>query len=141
MHTSPTQHPWRRQLRKALLLVCLFSSLPAIAHHAFTMFDRTRVVNLSGTVRTFQYTNPHAYLWLYVMNDKGTEDLWGIEFTSGPSGLERNGWSKDTLKKGDKVSIDINPLKDGRNGGTVLKVRLADGRILNTFSDFSEPAK
>jgi hypothetical protein len=100
----------------------------AMAHHSYAMFDKSKTETINGTVRTVQWTNPHVYVWLYVPNDKGTQDIWGIEFGGGPNGLERHGWTKHTLNVGDKISLKINPLKDGRTGGLFLEVTLPNGK-------------
>lgn len=103
----------------------------AFAHHSYAMFDRDKVVNCAAVVRTWEFTNPHATLWVYIDDSQGKPKLWGLE-APGPSQLLRGGWDKDTVKPGDKVTISINPLRDGRNGGSLVKIVLADGRALGT---------
>jgi hypothetical protein len=100
---------------------------PAPAHHSYAMFDRTQTLTVSGTVRTFLWANPHVYLWVYV--DK---DLYAFEFGGGPNALVRSGWSKETLKAGDKITVTYNPLKDGRTGGEFVSVVLPDGSHLDS---------
>lgn len=107
----------------------------AWAHHSYAMFDKSKTMLINGTVRTVQWTNPHVYVWLYVPNAKGVQDVWGIEFGGGPNGLERHGWSKRTLNPGDKVTMTINPLKDGRTGGLFLKVTLPNGKAMTMGGD------
>lgn len=87
---------------------------------------------LVGTVKEFEWTSPHTWLWMYVANDKGELAKWGIEGMS-PSFLGRRGWSKKTLKPGDKVTVEIHPLRSGQNGGVLVNVTLPDGRILRMF--------
>jgi hypothetical protein len=110
---------------------------PASAHHSFAMFDRTKTIKLSGTVKQYDWTNPHAYIWLDVV-DKGTTTTWAIESAS-PGILVRHGWTKDTMKPGDKVDIDVNPLKDGRNGGSFVRAYFPDGTTMTTGSGAQEP--
>lgn len=110
---------------KLALLAVIAGSLiaadvPAMAHHSYAMFDRSRTVKIDGTVKLFQWTNPHMYLWVVVKNDKGVEELWGIEGSS-PNSLSRIGWNKHTLDPGDKVQVELQPLKDGRTGGFFVK--------------------
>ena len=101
------------------------ADVPAMAHHSYAMFDRSRTVKINGTVKLFQWTNPHIYLWVTV-NNKGKEELWGIEGSS-PNSLSRMGWNKHTLDPGDKVSVELQPLKDGRTGGFFVKAQ-KDGK-------------
>lgn len=113
----------------ALLWLASFGS--ASAHHSYAMFDRDKEISSAATVRIWQFTNPHATLWVYVNDAQGKPQLWGLE-APGPQQLLRNGWDKDTVKPGDKVTVVINPLRDGRNGGSLVKLTLADGRTLGT---------
>ena len=101
---------------------------PAFAHHSFSMFDAEKTVTIEGTVKDFEFINPHA--WLYVMaNDGGRAVEWSIEM-GGSNALTRTGWKPDTVKPGDKISVEIHPLKDGSRGGQYLKARLPDGRTV-----------
>jgi len=116
----------------AAALALLFTAAPAMAHHSFDMFDMTKRVTITGTIKDFQWTNPHTWTWIDVPNDKGGVDTWGIEGMS-PNFLGRRGWTKHTLKPGDKVSITIYPLKGGKLGGTFLHVMLPDGKEMVMF--------
>jgi hypothetical protein len=104
----------------------------ALAHHSFSMFDMKATKTITGTVKQFEWTNPHTWLWIMVPNDKGDLEQWGIEGMS-PNFLGRRGWSKNTLKPGDKISVDIHPLRNGEKGGTFLNVTLPDGKQLKMF--------
>jgi Family of unknown function (DUF6152) len=107
----------------------------AWGHHSFAMFDPAHETTLSGTIKEFQWTNPHTWVWLDVPKaNGGATQVWGIEGMS-PNFLGRRGWSKDTLKPGDKVTIVIHPLKDGNKGGTFLKVTLPDGSVKDMMGD------
>ncbi|MGC3981723.1 MAG: DUF6152 family protein [Steroidobacteraceae bacterium] len=103
----------------------------ADAHHSYAAFDRTKTITLQGSVRTWELGNPHAYLWLYVANKKGTQDIWGMEAPS-PTVLIARGLTKNAVKVGDKVTVVLNPLRDGRNGGNMVSLTLADGTVLDT---------
>jgi uncharacterized protein DUF6152 len=118
----------------AVVVVTLLAVTPALAHHSFTMFDSTKMVTLTGTIKEFQWTNPHTFTWIEVPNQSGVVETWGIEGMS-PNYLGRRGWTKSTLKPGDKVSIVINPLKDGSKGGTFLRCTLADGTVMVMFGN------
>jgi hypothetical protein len=101
----------------------------AIAHHSFAPFDTNAQKTVTGTVKQFDWTNPHTWIWLNVANDKGGTDVFGFEGMS-PNYLGRRGWSKNTLKPGDKVTINYRPLRDGSNGGMFMNAKLADGKVL-----------
>jgi hypothetical protein len=116
----------------AVALAAVAAAAPATAHHSYTMFDLAREATVSGTVADFQWTAPHAWIELTVPTKRNTAgmEVWSIEGMS-PSYLARRGWTRNTLRPGDKVSIVIHPLKDGSHGGTVVRVTLQDGRILD----------
>ncbi|HWJ70512.1 MAG TPA: DUF6152 family protein [Sphingobium sp.] len=99
------------------------------AHHSFAMFDQTKTVALKGEVVEFQWTNPHAWIELDVPNAKGVKERWGVELNS-PNNLTRQGWRRSTLKAGDKVTITISPLRNGKKGGLFNTIVLPDGKVL-----------
>ena len=101
-------------------------AIPAAAHHSFAMFDASKTVTLEGSVKEFQWTNPHAWIMLNVANQQGQAEQWAIEL-NGPSGLARDGWKPKTLTPGMSVAVTIHPLRDGSNGGQFLTVKLPDG--------------
>jgi Family of unknown function (DUF6152) len=122
-----------------IILAAVLLALPVVdlawGHHSFAMFDAAHEKTLSGTIKEFQWTNPHTWVWLDVASTNGaaTEE-WGIEGMS-PNFLGRRGWSKTTLRPGDKVTIVIHPLKDGSKGGTFMSVTLADGSVRDMMGD------
>ena len=97
----------------------------AQAHHSFAMFDQSRQVTVTGTVKEFQWTNPHAFIEVVDASGK----LWSVEMNS-PNNLRRQGWQRLALKPGDKVTVVLNPLRDGTPGGLFDAVTLPDGTIL-----------
>ena len=116
---------------KALALAGIIVAAPMTsvkAHHAFARFDSSREVTLQGTVKEFQWTNPHAWIVLTV-DRKGRPEQWAIEM-SGSSGLAREGWQPKTLTPGMAVTATIRPLRDGTNGGQFLEITLPDGTML-----------
>jgi hypothetical protein len=101
----------------------------ALGHHSTAVFDMQKTVEIKGTIKEFQWTNPHTFT--YVMVDGG--DAVPVEYAlegMSPNYLGRNGWTKRSLKVGDKVTLQIHPLKDGRKGGFMASVKLADGTVL-----------
>ena len=114
----------------ALLLgLATLAASPALAHHSFSMFDMENRVNITGTVTAFEWTNPHSYIEIDVTDDKGTVKHWSIELGS-PSILQQSGWKFSSLKKGDKPTLVISPLKSGQSGGFLNTATLPDGRVL-----------
>jgi hypothetical protein len=112
-----------------LALVTAGLALPVLAHHSFAMFDQTKEVTLVGTVKEFQWTNPHAFIHIEVTQEGSTE-VWDIELNS-PNNLKRQGWKATSLKAGDKVSVLANPLRDlSHKGGLFISVKLPDGSVL-----------
>jgi hypothetical protein len=122
------------RLRNIIVGLCLGLMVPAdpaFAHHSVAMFDGSRTITLKGTVKEFQWVNPHVLIWVNAEGENGDPPrLWGVELSS-PGVLTRNGWSKRSLKVGDKVSIDVAPLRDGKPGGLFRKATLSDtGQVL-----------
>jgi hypothetical protein len=110
----------RTTLAIGLATAVLATASTASAHHSFAMFDNTKSVTLDGTVKEFQWTNPHAWVQLVVKDPvTGKDAEWSIEGGS-PNGLARQGWKRTSLKPGDKASIVIHPLKDGTPGGSLV---------------------
>jgi hypothetical protein len=94
------------------------------------MFDMTHTVTIQGTVTQFDWTNPHTFIFMEVMNTAtGTSESWSIKGMS-PNYLSRNGWTRHTLNAGDKIGMEVHLLKDGRKGGFCATVTLPDGKKL-----------
>ncbi len=102
---------------------------PVSAHHSFAMFDTGKPVTIEGIVTSFEWTNPHAYIEVDVPDARGAHTHWSVELGS-PSILMRAGWKFNTLKKGDKVTAVISPLRSGEPGSLLNRITLADGRVL-----------
>lgn len=100
------------------------------AHHSMVMFDRGKSVTLQGTVRQFQWTNPHCYIQLLVASPEGSVE-WSIEMNS-PGASYREGWRPGTLQTGDALVVVINPVRDGTHGGRLVQATDTQGRKLNT---------
>ena len=110
----------------AAAAVAVFA-MPVIAHHSFAMFDASKTLTLEGTIKEFQWTNPHSWIHLTVNDSEGKPVLWSIELGA-PTGLARQGWVPKTLTPGMNVKLLIHPLRDGYHGGQFLHVTLPDGR-------------
>ena len=100
----------------------------ALAHHSFAMFDQQQTVTLQGTVKEFEWVNPHAWLRVMVKDEKtGTPALWALELSS-PSRLVTMGMRADSVKAGDAVSVTFHPMKNGSRGGQFIQAVLPDGK-------------
>lgn len=109
-------------LGAALVLACAVTG-SASAHHSFAMFDPGKVVTLKGEVKDFDWTNPHVSMSVVTPAANGGSETWTVELTS-PGNLTRLGWTRHSLKPGDKVAVDVNPLRDGGHGGGFRKVTI-----------------
>jgi hypothetical protein len=119
----------RLQFGGVLIAALMLSPAIVDAHHSFVMFDTTKQVTLTGAVTSFEWTNPHTYIEVDVPDEAGSLKHWSIELGS-PSILRNSGWKHDSLKPGDKVTLIINPLKNGNPGGFLTYANLPDGRKL-----------
>jgi len=111
-------------------LMAMFGSAPAFAHHSGAMFDSEKEIVLNGTVREFQYTNPHSWIQIVVPGASGKSTEWSIE-TAAPIVLLRAGIKKTALQPGEKVAIRAHPMKDGSAGGNLIAVTKEDGSIIS----------
>ena len=117
----------------SLSAACLFAvCLPAVAHHSDSMFDDEKVVELNGTVKALQWTNPHIWLQV-VVEQNGAATEWSLEGGS-PNSLSRQGWRSTTFKPGDVVVVRLNPMRDGAPGGRFIGARFdADGHTIGRW--------
>jgi hypothetical protein len=102
---------------------------PALAHHSFAMFDRDKNLTMSGTVTEFEWTNPHVWIHMSVPDQTGKAPVWSFEMQAIQADMA-GGWRSDSVKPGDKVSIEFHPLKDGSRGGQLVSATLANGQHL-----------
>ena len=113
-----------------VVLALLLAPLSLVAHHAFAAeFDRAKPVKVQGAVVKVEWTNPHIWVYVDSKDEKGSVAHWQCEGGS-PNTLTRQGWSKDSLKQGDQVTIDGYRAKDGSNTCNSSSVTLADGKRL-----------
>ena len=120
---------------RSLFGACLAATtglvLPGLvaAHHSFALFDHVNRVTITGTVGKFDWTNPHVFIMLDV-TEGGATKRYSVECAS-PNVLTRVGWKFNDVKVGDKVTLLVNPLRNGEPGGMLEQVTLADGRVLS----------
>lgn len=130
------------KFKKILLIFVAIPSLLAfssyiLAHHSTAAFDNDKVIKIEGTITRFRWTNPHASIKLEGSTEGVPDGLWTIEMTA-PNVLVNSGWKRSSLKKGDKVTLFANPLRnavtlnDGSQGGLYVGAILADGSTLGS---------
>ena len=118
------------------LIVCAAAAVmaagahQALAHHSYAMFDRSKVITISGTLKEWDWENPHIYMTIAVSDPQKGEVTYTLEGGS-PVMLERRGWNKHVLAVGDKITVRFNPLKDGRLGGYFVSATKADGTLVS----------
>jgi len=101
---------------------------PAVAHHSYVLFDRSRLLRVEGTIARLEWSNPHCFVWLYAPKAGGGYTLYGFE-GGGTANLAGLGWKKDSLKAGEEVAVAYYPLRDGRPGGAFASFTHADGTV------------
>ncbi len=113
-------------LRSVLVSAAILSiGMPCEAHHSSAMFDAQKSVTLQGTVKSFQWTNPHCWIQLLVPAGTGVTE-WSIEMGS-PEQVYRSGWRRSTLPPGTTLSVVIHPVRDGTPGGQFVSATAAKG--------------
>jgi hypothetical protein len=126
MTTQSMNKPMKLSLAALILIATAAISWPAYAHHSFAVYDRSKVLTLKGSVKGFQWTNPHCVIWVLVQPEGGGDPQeWSFETTS-PGVLTRGGWTRNSVKAGDRVSVQFYPLRDGSHGGGLDSVTLLD---------------
>jgi uncharacterized protein DUF6152 len=107
------------------------------AHHSFAAFDMSKEQTITGVVSRFDWTNPHTFIWVDVTSEKGVTESWAIEGMS-PNYLGRRGWSKNSVKPGDKITVSIRPLKEGKTGGMFIRAQIGDRVLMPTGTPTDE---
>jgi uncharacterized protein DUF6152 len=128
---------------KALVLAGLALPLfaaTAVAHHSFAMFDPEKMITKEGTVKEFEWTNPHVWLHIMSTDETGKAYEWSFEMQAVVTAASA-GWRADTVKPGDKVTVEFHPLKDGSRGGELVAATVPDGRRLGSSATRPAPAR
>jgi hypothetical protein len=114
-------------------LALAFVTIPAIAHHSGAMYERTAIVTLEGTIKAYEFTNPHVWFRILIEQD-GKQVEWAVS-AAAPYRMRDWGITPAEIKPGDKVVIRAHPLKDGRRGGILIDITTADGKVYTTPSE------
>ena len=112
----------------AAIAAAIFA-VPAFAHHSHSMFDDTQKIVMEGTVKEFQWTNPHSWLLVNVPNAKGEPEQWAVELSS-VSLLASRGWRPKTVVPGDKVEVTFHPMRNGMKAGSYMAIKLPNGKTM-----------
>jgi len=121
----------KRSANALISAVLLLAATAVCAHHSAAMFDGSKEITLTGTVKEFQWMSPHCWIQLLVpdaANANAPAVEWGIEMDN-PVGLSRHGWKPRSLQAGDRVTVIAHPLRDGTHGAQVVSVA-KDGQIV-----------
>ena len=119
------QHLKRTGVLAAALALSVAS--PALSHHSHAMFDHSKEITITGTVTEFVFRNPHVFLYVDARNEKGETQNYWVEMSNLPN-MIRRGIGQSTFKPGDKVTVHVHPLKDGRPGGSYVTITDAAGK-------------
>ena len=121
-----------RNARAMVVVLGVLWSVPVTkAHHGLAQFDTKHILRMQGTVTDFQWINPHAYIYADMKDEKGKLANWKLELGSLGMLTRFGGWNRDTLKRGDHVTVDGFRAKDGSPYMSLTLVTLSDGRVLS----------
>ncbi len=109
----------------------LAAAVPVAAHHSVAPYDMDHPVTIKGVVKRLEWTNPHAYIYVDVKNDRGETEEWAVEIDS-PNFLKHNGWTRDTVKAGDMITCTGGRAKTGATTMRCTTVDLLNGQKLRS---------
>ena len=112
-----------------VMVVLPVMSVPALAHHSYAEFDTQKEMTIQGTVKEWQWTNPHSWMLLMVPNAQGQSEQWAIELNS-VSLLAQQGWRPTTVVPGDKVAVTFHPMRNGSRAGSYISAKLPNGKTM-----------
>ena len=130
-------------MKKNLALIAaglVVAVAPALAHHSFAMFDPEKLITQTGLVKEFEWTNPHVWIHIMVQDQSGKAVEYSFEMQAVAQATS-GGWRPDSVRPGDKVTIEYHPLKDGSRGGELVAATLPDGKRLGSSANRPAPAR
>ena len=116
------------------------TAIPAFAHHSYAEFDTDKKLTLEGTVKEFQWTNPHSWMLVIVPNASGQPEQWAVELSS-VSLLAERGWKPKTVMPGDKVAITFHPMRNGSHAGSYMAIKLPSGKTMGNADRLGSAAE
>jgi hypothetical protein len=122
----------------ALMAGLLMVRAPAFAHHGGAVYDTKNPITLKGTVTEFGFVNPHVQIYFDVKDDKGNVVHWVCETVSPGKLIRGSGWSKNSVKVGDEITITLSPAYAGTSVGVLKKIVFADGKVLTPAENAPE---
>ena len=124
----------------ALIVAAVVISIqPAAAHHSGAGFDSTKVIEIKGTIKEFQFKNPHTWIQVLVADGAGTATEWSLEWGS-PNQLGRMGYRPTSFPPGAKVTVRLNPMRNGAPAGGFIAARFEDGTTIGKWDDKVGPS-
>ena len=122
-------------IRCGLIVIgCSLAADTGVAHHSGAGFNSNEVIEIAGTVREFQFTNPHTWIQVIVTNEQGEQTEWSVEWGS-PNRLAREGVRPSTFPPGAEVTMQINPMTNGAPAGGFIAARFDDGTTVGNWRD------
>jgi hypothetical protein len=125
----------KRTIALLIVAIAILMAVPAVAHHSATMFESEKTITVEGTVKEFQFTNPHSWLLVDVKDKNGKVTTWGFE-AEGPSTLQRSGIRPSDFKAGTKLKITGRPMKDGSPAAIWVDAIREDGKRFDPREGF-----
>ncbi|WP_313808355.1 DUF6152 family protein [Sphingobium sp.] len=124
-------------LKMAVPLILAATTMPASAHHSFAMFDKSKVVTISGSLYAVEWKNPHGWFWIKVQTPDGRVQTWGLEGAS-PGVFAREGVKKSDFIIGEKVKVDLHPLRNNQTGGQFLRLTFRNGKQVGKLTGIGD---
>ena len=121
-------------LRVVVVIGFLFTVQPTIAHHSFAGFSNDEIKEFTGTIKEFQFRNPHVWIQILTTNTEGQEEEWSIEWGS-PNQLGRRGIRPATFPPGAEVTVRTRPMINGSPAGAFVGAKFTDGTIVGLWED------
>ncbi len=124
-----------RTIALSVVAAIILLAFPATSHHSNSAYESDQIMTVTGVVTEWRWSNPHTWLYLSVEDENGDRQEWRAEGRA-PGMLRRAGWSREILEPGETVTVHMNPAKNGRPVGIIVRVEKTDGTILGNRPNF-----